>query len=140
MLTSGAGRGRDIVASSGTEGYSNRQSLGPWRASSDVPSPDVGKAASLGSLSVPPGWAMAASPVEPVSSSESASSVDDAPADVVGRPPGRTFQTALMATMRGSGAPSDATNPDKADKDDCDEASNDENQTEGVTRKHTEGD
>jgi hypothetical protein len=126
------------VASSGTEGNSHRQSLGPRRASSGVPSAGVGKAASLGSLSVPPGWAMAASPVEPVSSSESASS--DAPADVVGRPPGRAFQEALMATMSGSGGPLDATGRNKADKDDSGVANNDENPTPGATRKHPEGD
>jgi hypothetical protein len=98
----------------------------------------VGNAASLGSLSVPPGWAMAASPVEPVSSSESARS--DAPADVVGRPPGHAFQAALMATMTGSGTPLDATDRNKADADDSGEANNDENPTPGAARKHPEGD
>ncbi len=45
-----------------------------------------------------------------------------------------------MATMSGSGAPLDATSRNKADKDDSGEANNDENPTQGATRKHTEGD
>lgn len=103
----------------GAKGCMNPRPLGSFYnfLTVDVACAGLGKAASLGSLSVPPGWAMAAPEIEPISSSSSATL--DATAEVAGdRPPGFTFGAALMATMSGVGAMTDAADSTKGEKDD----------------------
>ncbi|MGD1363524.1 PPE family protein, SVP subgroup [Mycobacterium seoulense] len=74
----------------------------PFRPSSGVgaPSADSGNAATLGSLSVPPGWTVVDKTVESDRPSLPDTGIDAAA-------PGRTFQRALMATITGrAGRPS----------------------------------
>ena len=61
----------------------------------------VGAAASLGSLSVPPGWPMANQETEPVLPSLPATDVNTAFPVAAGRPPGLTFREALMGMVTG---------------------------------------
>jgi hypothetical protein len=83
-----------------------------------VPSAALGKAASLGALSVTPSWATATAEIQPITLSLSAISIDAAPAIAVGMPPGFTFQQALMVTMTGHRAVAEATERKKTEKDD----------------------
>lgn len=134
VLASGTGWGREIIVSGGIEGYLNLQSLGPLRALSgvSVPSAGVGNAVSVGALSVPPSWATSASDIQPVAFSLSATSIDTAPAFAADIPPGFTFQQALMGTMTGRCAVSEATDRKKTEKDDKDSKGKDE---QGETRR-----
>jgi len=129
VLAAGLGWGKEIVVSGGVEGYlSNLQALGvlPTLSGLGLPAAGLGKAASLGALSVPPSWATAASGVEPVSLSLSAASIDAVPTLAEGMPQGLTFQQALMATMTGRRAVTEATDRRKAEKD-ATEPNDDEN-------------
>lgn len=63
-----------------------------------------GEAASLGSLSVPPGWPMADRDIEPVSPSSPAAEVNTSSPVAARKPPGLTFQDALMGMVTGRGA------------------------------------
>ncbi|WP_082973133.1 PE/PPE C-terminal domain-containing protein [Mycobacterium sp. E2497] len=79
---------------------------------------DVGKAGLLGSLSVPPTWAMTAPTVEPVPASPSTTSLD-----ATGGQRGATFRQGLMATMNQSGP--------RTHEAETDDSANDETQAEG---------
>lgn len=130
VLASGVGWGREVFVSGGIEGYlNNLQALGllPTPSGLGVPSAGVGKAASLGALSVPPSWATAASRVEPVSLSLSATSIDTAPAIAAGMPAGFTFQQALMGTMTGHRAVTEATDRKTSEKGGTETKDKDEN-------------
>jgi hypothetical protein len=77
----------------------------------------LGTAGSLGSLSVPASWAMPAPQIEPIPESSSATGLNAAAEVSVGRPPGRAFPEALMATMTGRRAITPATDRNKGHKD-----------------------
>ena len=70
----------------------------------DVEAPGFGKAASLGSLSVPPSWTAAGSEAERAPLSPPASTVDGA----VSRPRWRKFQEGLMGMVIGRRGSADA--------------------------------
>ena len=134
VLASGLGWNREVFVSGGIEGYlNNLQALGllPTLSGLGVPSAGLGKAASLGALSVPPSWATAASGVEPVSLSLSATSIDAAPAIAAGMPAGFTFQQALMGTITGHRAVTEVTDRKRAEKDDTEAKDKDANRETG---------
>lgn len=92
------------MTSDGQEGLSKFEALGSFRdfSSVRVSSAGLGKAATLGTLSVPPNW-VGATPemeTEPVSPSSSATD-NTAPPAAVSRPPARAFQEGLMGMMTG---------------------------------------
>lgn len=121
VLASGLGWGKEVFVSGGIEGYlNNLQALGPVHVVSGLglPCAGLGKAASLGALSVPPSWATATAEIQPISLSLSAASIDAAPAMAVGMPPGFSFQQALMGTMTGRRAVTEATDRKKTENDD----------------------
>jgi hypothetical protein len=117
VLSNGSGRGREILVS---EGYVNRRALGSFHDFSavSVACAGLGKSASLGSLSIPLGWAMAAVAIEPFPLDLSETSDDTAPVIAASRPPGLTFQGALMGMMTGRGAVAHATDRDTGEEDD----------------------
>lgn len=121
VLSSGLGWGKEAFVAGGLQGYVNTQALGPLHALSGLAEPSVGlgKAASLGTLSVPPSWATAAE-IQPTSLSLPATCIDAAPAIATGMPPGFTFQQALMGTMTGRRAATEAATRKKAHNDDTD--------------------
>jgi hypothetical protein len=61
----------------------------------------MGTAGSLRSLSVPTSWAMLAPQIEPIPGSSSATGLNATAEVSVGKPPGRAYPEALMATMTG---------------------------------------
>ncbi len=81
-------------------------------SSIEVASAGPGKAVSLGSLRVPPNWPAPALKAEPTPPSRSA----HVPTDRDGKPRGRAFQEALMASMRESRAASQDDDQDEDDK------------------------
>jgi PPE-SVP subfamily C-terminal region len=85
----------------GAKGYSDPKALGSFHdfSSVRVECAALGASASLGSLSVPPSWPEADKHIEPVRPSLRASGDSVAPAVAGGRPPGLTYQEALIGMM-----------------------------------------
>jgi PPE-repeat protein len=110
---------REVLVRGGIAGFLTFQGLGSHGGLSGVGGPfaGLGKAASLGALSVPPSWATAAAEIEPVAISLAAASTSTAPAAAaVGLPPGTAFQEALLGTMAGRGATTSADEDDRDEK------------------------
>lgn len=102
------------MKSDGAEGYPNPPvppSLYDF-SSIEVASAGPGKAVSLGSLRVPPSWPAPASKAEPPPPSQPA----HVPTDRDGKPRGRAFQQALMASMSESRAAGEDADQDGDDE------------------------
>lgn len=105
----------------------NPRSVEPLNAWSGVASADLGKAISLGPLSVPLNWSLAAPQIESVPPSSSATSLNASPQATIGSQPGRTFQQALMATVAAPGARPGITHAaDHEESDEKDDGGNTE--------------
>ncbi|WP_236056888.1 PPE family protein [Mycobacterium sp. SM1] len=138
---------REILVRGGIAGYLTFDGLGPrealsgvsgsfgglGRAASLAPAAGLGEASSVGALSVPPSWAVAASEVQPVALSLTAADSTGA-ASAVGLPPGMALQEAMMGTISGRGALARATDSRDGSDDDRDGKSQKEKQDKEVER------
>lgn len=102
-MTDPAHIGQDIVTGVGKEPHPIASPLSSWHDFSSIRvwCAGLGKAAALGSLSVPSSWPSSSARAEPASSAIGASDSSDAPAGPASRPPALTYQQALMEMMTG---------------------------------------
>lgn len=105
------------MGSGGPEGDATPAMSGRSQSRASAASGARGKAISLGPLSVPLGWSLAAPRLDPVPpappaiSVDAATSVDAAPPPPAGSPRGRTFQQGLMAMVAPPDAKTNAADP-----------------------------